>query len=209
MVALRVLAAGVVAGLALACIPDFRASSRYLASTLPPPREPVFERRRSYFDSGAAQLAREHGVLILHDNSAVRHGRDVAWYANGRRRYEREFERGEPRGRWRTWFESGVLESDATYTPGRLTQMSWWREDGSISSSGAHVMGLREGPWSSFHSSGMLAARGNYRRGERDGAWSFFDEAGRLLECGEYVRGERSGAWEFGAADSGTPEGAQ
>lgn len=185
--------------LVASCVPDFTASSRYLASSLPQPREPLFERRRSYFDSAATQLAREHGVFILFDNSVVAHGRDVLWYSNGRLRHEREYEHGEPRGRWRSWFENGVLESDASYAPGERTAMSWWREDGSLSSSGGHVLGRREGQWSSFHSNGMPAARGNWSDGERHGPWSFFDDAGGLVECGEYVRGERSGVWEFGA----------
>lgn len=209
MVEGRAFAATLVAALAFACIPDFTASSRYLASTAAPPREPIFERRRSYFDSAAKQLAREHGVLLLHDNTVVAHGRDVAWYSNGRLWREREFDRGEPRGRWRSWFENGALESDAIYAPNQRTTMSWWRADGSLSSSGEHVMGLREGEWSSFHSSGMLAARGVYERGERHGPWIRFDELGRLIECGDFVRGERSGVWEFGPGADGLSQSAQ
>lgn len=179
-----------------ACAPDFRPAARYLGQSLPAPREPLFERRRSYFDSAATQLAREHGVLILHDGSTLAHGRDVAWRSNGKLEYEREFERGEPRGRWRSWFENGVLESEAFYEPARATSMSWWRADGSLSSRGEHVMGLREGEWSYFHANGLLAARGAYVGGERHGLWTYFDEAGRVLECGEFERGERVGAWE-------------
>ncbi len=179
-----------------ACAPDFRPAARYLGQTLPTPREPVFERRRSYFDSAATQLSREHGVLILHDGETLAHGRDVAWCSNGRLRFEREFERGEPRGRWRSWFENGALESEAFYEPGRATRMSWWRDDGSLSSQGSHVMGLREGAWESYHANGQLATRGEYRAGQRHGAWTFFDENGRVLECGEFAHGQRIGAWE-------------
>ncbi len=179
-----------------ACAPDFRPAARYLGQTLPAPREPVFERRRSYFDSAARQLSRERGVLIFHDNSIVAHGADRAWYASGLLRHERAFERGEPRGRWRSWFENGALESDATYEPAVLTPMSWWREDGSLSSRGMHVMGLREGEWSEHHAGGQLAARGNYVAGERHGPWTFFDELGRVLACGEFEHGERVGDWE-------------
>lgn len=189
------LAAGV-ASLAAGCAPDFRAASRLLASDLPPPREELFERRRTYFDSRAKQLSRERGVLILADGSTLAHGLDRAWWPSGALHFERQFERGEPRGRWRSWYESGALEFEAEHTPGTLTNMSWWRADGALSSAGQHVLGLREGEWSYFHSSGLLAARGAWRAGQRSGPWSFFDESGRLLECGEYVAGERSGAWE-------------
>lgn len=184
------------AALALGCAPDFRAASRLLASDLPPPREELFERRRTYFDTRATQLSRERGVLILADGSTLAHGLDRAWWPSGALHFERQFERGEPRGRWRSWYESGALEFEAEHAPGRTTGMSWWRADGALSSTGPHVLGLREGEWSYFHPSGVLAARGAWRAGERSGAWSFFDEQGRLLECGEYLAGERSGAWE-------------
>ncbi len=178
------------------CLPNFKPAARLLGQGLPTPREEVFERQRSWFDSRATQPSREQGVLIRHDHSLVSHGRDTAWYSNGFKRFEREFERGEPRGRWRSWFENGVLESDATYEPGELTTMTWWREDGQLSSSGTHVLGAREGEWSYYHDNGLLAARGQWSRGERHGAWAYFDALGRLVECGEFVRGERSGAWE-------------
>jgi hypothetical protein len=185
-----------VAALALGCAPDFRGAARLLASDLPPPREELFERRRTYFDTRATQLSRERGVLILADGSTLAHGLDRAWWPSGALHFERQFERGEPRGRWRSWYESGALEFEAEHAPGRITSMSWWRPDGALSSAGPHLLGLREGEWSYFHPSGVLAACGVWRAGERCGAWSFFDDAGRLLECGEYLAGERSGAWE-------------
>ena len=182
-----------------ACAPDFRPASRLLGQALPPEREPVFERRRTYFDPRATQLSRERGVLIASDGSTVAHGRDVAWYVNGLLRFEREFDHGEPAGRWRTWYEHGQLESDATYARGARTTMSWWREDGALSSSGELLSGVREGEWLEFHDNGLPAARGRYAGGLRDGPWISWSPAGQLVECGWYERGERTGAWERGA----------
>jgi hypothetical protein len=178
------------------CAPNFKPAARLLGQALPAPREVVFERQRSWFDSRATQLSRERGVLILEDNSLVSHGRDSAWYSNGFQHFEREFERGEPRGRWRSWFENGVLESEATYEPDELTTMTWWREDGQLSSSGTHIGGAREGEWTYYHDNGLLAARGEWSRGERHGAWVYFDALGQFVECGRFERGQRSGAWE-------------
>jgi len=186
-----------------ACAPDFTGPSRLMGQSIPPPRDPIVDRRRTYFDSAATQLSRERGVLILHDNSLLAHGRDVSYYSSGLPRFEREFDHGEPRGRWRSWYESGALESDATYTPGVPTTMTWRREDGSLSSSGEHVLGAREGEWLWRHPNGMLAARGSYSRGQRDGLWSYWSDTGELIECGWFVDDERSGAWERGPAFSG------
>lgn len=187
------------AAFAAACAPDFRPAARLLGQSAPQPREPFTERRRSYFDSDAKQLSRERGVLVQSDGSVVPHGRDVAYYSSGLMRHDRGFERGEPRGRWRSWHENGALECEAFYEPGERTTMTWRREDGSLSSSGELFDGLRDGEWRSWHSNGVLASRGAYVRGERHGPWIFWNDAGELVECGDYLADERIGAWERGS----------
>ena len=189
----------VVLALALAaCAPDFRDASRVLARDMPAAREPLAERRRSFYDSGGTQLRREWHVLIGADNSTVAHGRDEGFYRDGKPEYAREFDHGEPTGRWRTWWSNGNPRMEAVYGTREPQPMRWWHDDGALSSEGPAVDGLKEGEWSFFHRNGVKAAQGRYAGGAREGTWSFWNEDGTLAEQGQYRRDARVGDWTRG-----------
>jgi antitoxin component YwqK of YwqJK toxin-antitoxin module/peroxiredoxin len=89
------------------------------------------------------------------------------------------------------------------------------------SSSGRHVDGLRNGPWTEYYASGQKQAEGSYENDvqtgtwtywfangnkemegrfvdeRRDGEWKSWHENGALRACGQFERGFEEGSWKF------------
>ncbi len=170
-----------------------------LAQDMPATREPVAERRRSFFDAAREHLKREWGVLILADNTLVPHGRDAGFSADGKPLYEREYDHGKASGRWRTWWPNGKPRMEATYGASEPQPMRWWFESGQLSSEGPAIDGVKNGEWTFFHENGAKASQGNYSAGAREGEWSFWNEDGSLTERGEFRNDARVGEWTHAA----------
>lgn len=191
-----------IAGVCLAlasCAPDFVPASKMLADTPAEKRrerEPVLERRRSFFDNDETRLRREWHVLIEPGNRSIAQGKDTSWYADGKLEYERDFDHGEPTGVWRAWHKNGNPRSEATFGTSERAPMRWWHENGQLSAEGAARNGHKDGPWTTWYPDGTKSSEGAYLDGLREGKWTFWNEDGSLKERGEFRGGERVGAWE-------------
>jgi hypothetical protein len=185
------LAAALLALAAAACAPDFRAASRMLAADLPEAREPLLERRTSYYDAGHARTRREWHVLIGADGASVLHGLDTGYFPDGSLEHEREHDHGEPTGRWRAWWPSGRPRMEASFGDDEPRPMRWWHENGQLSSEGLARDGVKEGRWTFFHENGTKAAEGRFESGKRAGEWSTWDADGELVERADYRGGLR------------------
>jgi hypothetical protein len=172
-----------------ACAPDFRAASRRLAADMPEAREPLLERRTSYYDAEHARTRREWHVLILAGDASVLHGLDTGYFPDGSLEYEREHDHGEPTGRWRAWWPGGQLRMEASFGDAEARPMRWWHENGRLSSEGLALEGLKEGRWTFFHENGAKSAEGGFAAGRREGEWCAWDAAGQLLERARYRAG--------------------
>ncbi|HVS08587.1 MAG TPA: hypothetical protein VMS76_01840 [Planctomycetota bacterium] len=195
------------AALALAaagCQHDYRRESRLIAPPAPERAGEVLDRRREYFDREATRPKREWRELILPDGSKLAHGKRNEWYEDGSPAAEREFERGEPCGRWVTWYRSGVKRFEYVFDAARPTVMSWWHENGQLSSQGGALQAVRVGPWTSWYPSGAKESQGSYAGGKRDGEWSFWEEDGTLAARGTYRMGVKIGEWERADALQGS-----
>jgi len=160
-------------------------------------REPLSERRRSYYDAEASELRREWHVLLFEGGKIVPHGRDTEWYPDGVVRSERFFENGEPTGKWTTAWPDGSPRSECSFTdPPRSRPMLWWHENGVLSTEGTARNGVREGTWTSYHANGVKSMQGDYAGGKRQGEWSFWNQDGELVERGEFQAGVRVGDWK-------------
>lgn len=179
------------AGLGVACAPDFTGPSRMLARGGEPEREPLQQRRTAYYDREHTRVRREWGIEMLADGTTRPHGRDVQNFADGQREFEREFLHGEPAGQWRTWWPDGKRRMEAEHGTREPRPMRWWHENGQLASEGPARNGVKEGDWRHYHPNGTLASAGRYSAGERQGEWSFFDERGALLERVDFHRGKR------------------
>ena len=177
------------------CAPDFREPARVLGRDVPPPREPIFERRTAWYDAECTRPRREWHVLILYDNSVLLHGRDAQYFADGKLEYEREYDHGELTGHWRSFWPGGTPRMEAEYGTDEPRLMRWWHENGQLSSEGPALNGIKTGEWKFWHASGALAAQGEYESGDREGEWSFWNADGSLKERGEFHDGARVGPW--------------
>jgi len=188
-----------------ACQPNVVGFSRTLGREAEE-REPVFERRRTWFDAEHAHLRSETEYLVQHDGIAEKHGRERRWYPDGTPQLEREFRHGEPSGQWRAWFASGQLRSESFHDPSTEPHPArWWYEDGTPSTEGQTRDGVRTGTWRTFHPNGVLESEGPYVQGKLQGTWTYWDADGALVQRGEYREGERVGTWEFGPGFSSAP----
>lgn len=120
---------------------------------------------------GSGHLVRERMVLVQRGRPPVAQGADKGWYASGGVRYEREFERGEPHGTWRTWHENGVLASEASFDAGERL-MRFWYENGTVSAEGPAKNGSRQGVWRCYRPDGTLREEGTYVNSLREGDWT-------------------------------------
>ena len=178
------------------CEPRFEQASRMIAG--PEPREPVLDRRRTYYLNDTSRPRLESQVLVFFDGSVLRHGLEREWSESGTLVAEREFARGEPAGRWRTWFPSGRPRSESAFGPEPAT-WSWWYESGQLSSQGPALGGVKQGRWTAWHENGVESSEGDYSAGKREGEWSFWNEEGSLLERGEFRADVKVGRWQSGS----------
>jgi hypothetical protein len=179
------------------CGPDFRPAARLLADPPPESREPVIDRRRTYFGGDKDRPRREWHVLIRPGGAEELQGKDSSWYSDGRLEYEHEFDHDQPTGVWRSWYQSGQQRSEATFGRPEPTVMRWWYENGQLSSEGPALNGVKDGVWTTWHSNGAKSSQGPYVSGRREGAWSFWNEDGSLKESGEYRDDAKVGLWNY------------
>lgn len=101
-------------------------------------------------------------------------------WPSGARKAEYEVARDElgeeqKHGAYRSFFESGALESAGAFARGKETG-PWLlhHENGAKAAAGSYADGLRSGPWETFFPDGAPESKGSYVRGAMDGRWSFW-----------------------------------
>jgi antitoxin component YwqK of YwqJK toxin-antitoxin module len=135
----------------------------------PEPEEGKLEVVRE--QDGAGHLTRERMMSVAKGRKPVAQGQDTGWYASGVKRYEREFDHGEPHGLWRTWHENGVLASEVSFDEGE-SAMRFWYENGVLSAEGPSRKGSRQGVWRCYRPDGTLREEGTYVNSLREGDWT-------------------------------------
>lgn len=160
------------------------------------PPEPVLEHREKR-NPKTGELLRSWAVLRSPDGPTVQHGEDVRWFETGVRESEASFSHGEPVGLMRRWYENGQLRSECTYDPeGRATPMRFWHENGQFSAEGMARRGERTGLWTFWFEDGKPREKGECRDGERTGTWTIHHPDGSVRSRGRYENGDRVGYWE-------------
>jgi len=121
----------------------------------------------------------EHGEITLPSGKRVRHGPIAAWYEEGGKWLEGNYENGKLDGWWRYWHKNGQLEREGQYEDG-LQQGYWvahW-DNGQRMSEGEMRGGLYVGRWRAWHQDGTLRYEGEFVEGKREGTWLFFNADG-------------------------------
>ncbi len=196
---------------------------------------------RDYFINDSLQMSGafkgrsmsfEHGPFVYyHENGQISEkgvyhlGKRVhkwfAWYDNGQKKYEIDFDAGLPVGLVKTWYENGNLESIGKFNYG-LEYGIWgyYYKSGVIKAEGEWENGLRKGLWKYYYDlpdhpykllqvyeNGYLIAttalwkngkthiEGNFLKDKRHGAWKNYDASGKLIFEGNYKNGQQKGEW--------------
>lgn len=158
-------------------------------------QEPRLVERKQFGPEG--RLLRSWSEWVIPGEPRRKHGVERHWSSGGQLTVERGWEDGLPRGWWRSWYVDGTLRSEFECAgPGEEREMSFYREDGSLSARGPGEDGLRGGVWTFFDEGGRRSKEGRYRRGVEDGEWTFWNEDGSLQARGTYINGIRVGEWE-------------
>jgi antitoxin component YwqK of YwqJK toxin-antitoxin module len=119
----------------------------------------------------------------------IAHGADKGWYASGTRRFERDFDHGQPTGVWRAWHPNGQLASETTFAGATVEMlMSFWYDTGVLSAAGPATNGSRQGAWRFYRPEGSLREEGTYHDSVREGEWTEYDDVGAKARV-VYVKG--------------------
>ncbi len=173
----------------------------------PPDGQSVWCANDDYVRTGPNTTFHESGEKSSegweHENHRV--GPWTFWYPNGAVRLQATFlpHNGQT-GAYAHWKPTGELIGEYTLVDGTGTA-TWWRDDGSVLSSGPMKAGQREGAWTDFHRSGAKSDVIEYRRGLRHGASTTWDDQGRVVLEGTYADGKRVGTWTTYDPATGKP----
>jgi antitoxin component YwqK of YwqJK toxin-antitoxin module len=88
-----------------------------------------------------------------------KHGLWTAWYRNGNKQIEAQYEHDVPIGRFTWWFENGQKEAEGEYEGGR-----------------------KVGTWVTWHPNGLKESVGEYNSGKLAGRLMHWDADGKLVE---------------------------
>lgn len=165
---------------------------------LPPPtpgnraaEAPHLETRTKY-DRQTGKLLREWKVLVYSDRPAQKQGVENVFYPSGAKQWSREFDHGEPKGAWRSWYEDGEPRSESFFgDPSVDTIMTWWYPGGRIQSRGPARNGVHRGLWRFYYQNGQVAEEGSFIDNQKQGEWHAWSEDGKVVTRRQYAKGVR------------------
>ncbi|MFC1757352.1 toxin-antitoxin system YwqK family antitoxin [Planctomycetota bacterium] len=92
-----------------------------------------------------------------------KHGKWTAWYPNGEKRMEGEFQYDQPSGPFVWWHNNGQKSLEAMYSAGKKKGVwTWWHENGMRSIRGAYANGSPTDRWTWWHETGKVSHRIDY-----------------------------------------------
>lgn len=105
---------------------------------------------------------------------------EARWY-NGKSRVQGEFRAGMREGRWKTWFESGNLESEIDYVHGEQSGVSRsWFSNGVIAHETHYRNGILDGDFINYYTDGRIAGKAQYEKNHPVGTQTFYLHSGGI-----------------------------
>ncbi|MFT5050796.1 MAG: antitoxin component YwqK of YwqJK toxin-antitoxin module [Chlamydiales bacterium] len=142
-----------------------------------------------------------------HFDKGVQVGVEARWSGKGKPEFEAHWEAGELHGPWkRMALAKGPAGPQGTYSHGKREGI--WIEvthKGVTISEVAYVDGVMEGVRKTWRADGTLATEAYQEHGKETGPFSAYHVNGNRQMTGEKVDGQREGMWTYWKAD-GSPE---
>ena len=88
-----------------------------------------------------------------------KHGAWIAWYRNGNKKTEAQYDHDTPAGKFTWWYENGQKEAEGEYDAGKKT-----------------------GVWTTWHANGLKESQGEFKDGTLASKWLHWDAEGKLVE---------------------------
>jgi hypothetical protein len=184
LLALCVLAAAIASCRTEPSLAELRVAAR---DSAPPHLE-----KRTKVDRQTGRLIREWSVLVYADKPPQKQGVETVFYSSGSKEWSREFDHGQPKGAWRSWYEDGKPRSECFFgDPNVDTIMTWWYPGGHIQSRGPARNGAHRGLWRYYYKSGQVAEEGQYFDNQKSGEWRAWSEDGQVVTLRKYAKGVR------------------
>jgi len=115
------------------------------------------------------------------------HGLTTRWNEAGQKIEEYHFSEGVPCGRWRTWHDNGVMESQKFYKGGE-----WETRSVGFGSTTLFVP-HKHGTWRRWHENGQKAGEENYRKNKKHGRFAEWYPIGQPRWEMHYKNGKKHG----------------
>ena len=115
------------------------------------------------------------------DGADQRHGPFVAWYPNGQKKLEGQYQDDKPVGKF-----------------------VWWYDNGQKAIEGEYVVGQQTGTWAWWHANGQKALQGAYQSGAEFGKWTWWKQDGQVSNAMQFS--EQDGDTAVASITPLTPE---
>jgi antitoxin component YwqK of YwqJK toxin-antitoxin module len=157
------------------------------------------------------------------DNDQL-HGAAVAYYPNGQKRRQMEFEKGVLVGEWKEWESNGTVGKIDAYVDGRRkvpyterydsgekycqghylfaratvnVKHDWWNGVIDIQLGDDSGEKLKQGQWTYWYRNGGKMTEGDFEAGNPTGLHVWWYENGQQKAQGEYLAGQQTGNWSW------------
>ena len=101
----------------------------------------------------------------------------------------------EKHGRWTAWFSNGQKMVEGEYEHNlQVGEFTWWFENGQKRLAGSYQKGKQEGTWTWWHQNGQKSTQGQFAEGNPSGPWAWWKNDGKLTQKANYSEGDVAGA---------------
>lgn len=100
------------------------------------------------------------------------------YHPNGKEKTEVKFIiSGKKSGKFREWYDNGVLMTDGTYKCDKKDEVWTVRyENGNIMETGLYMNNIKRNEWKYYYETGLLKEVGRYETGKKNGFWKEYSE---------------------------------
>lgn len=132
------------------------------------------------------------------DENGKHHGKWIKYY-EGKPvvRYEGQFEHGIPYGEFRYFYETGKLQTIATYSDnGTVCNTVSYFGNGTKLAEGEYINRQKNGKWVFYDGYGNMISTDNYKSGQKHGQCLTYVPTGQLIEEIYFDNGIQDGRWK-------------
>ena len=166
--------------LLLLLLPACRSSSNGPVQRITPAPNAGAPQEHQQIDPKTGQTLHAWSTVAIGNGLSKKHGKETVLRKDGSKEWEREWDRGQPAGLWRSWYPNGTMRSEVFFAgPLEERPMTFWFDNGQRRMQGPARNGVRCGHWQIWFANGQLAEEGEFVGSRREGEWQAWSEDGK------------------------------